>query len=305
MQALPSPGSFENPISRDGFNAAVLTELVTLDASRERVTGLKEQSTAFFSRKVAPTLVLYPPDDELTAGGAPGMRDEDGTPDGTWRRPKTLLKTKSGHHTFEEALMSIHGKALLLNFCSPSLEVYPKDSKDCHAIYGSGLDGLAADVVPDAALASDADLKAYLTQQLGRTVPAIEPMTEDKLDKVIEDMREDMKYYKKRLKRNEWRMARNKDNALVVACKLTRENVAGLLKLLRSDMSPDARLFREESYDPKYQFGAGDYVVIDLEPWEFKTLSYPLKRDKHDKVLVRTVNESAFEHTYGKVHRPF
>ena len=78
--------------------------------------------------------------------------------------------------------MSIHGKALLLNFCSPSLEV----SKDCHAIYGSELDGLAADVVPDAALASDADLKAYLTQQLGRTVPAIEPMTEDKLDKVIE-----------------------------------------------------------------------------------------------------------------------
>ena len=144
-----------------------------------------------------------------------------------------------------------------------------------------------------------------MTAAVITTSPAIEPMTEDKLDKVIEDMREDMKYYKKRLKRNEWRMARNKDNALVVACKLTKEAVGSLLRLLCSDLSPDARLHREESYDPKYEFGVGDYVVIDLEPWEFKTLSYPLKRDKHGKVLVRTVNESAFEHTYGKVHRPF
>ena len=81
------------------------------------------------------------------------MRGADGseTPDFI----RTMI-TKKGR-TFEESLVRIHGKALLLNFCSPSLEVYPKDSKDCHAIYGSGLDGLAADVVPDAALASDAD----------------------------------------------------------------------------------------------------------------------------------------------------
>ena len=61
----------------------------------------------------------------------------------------------------------------------------------------------------------------------------------------IKHMRKVMIWYKEQLKRDEpWRMAWNKNDALVVAYKLTRENLADLLKLLGSDLSPDARLHR-------------------------------------------------------------
>ena len=297
MQAAAAAplGTRANPISRPLFNAQVLYRVVNLDPSG-RVTGVKTPQAGeppFFARKVAPTLVLFPPAGELTAELEPGMRGAEGAADGV----KTLLRTKS-NHTFEEAFMSIYGKALLLNFCSPSMEVYPKDSKDCQAIYGPEL--RAANAVPLDALVSDVNLHAYLTQQLRRT--GKEPIEVIDLDEArIRHMRKVMIWYKEQLKRDEpWRMAWNKNDALVVAYKLTRENLADLLKLLGSDLSPDARLHRGESYDPKYEFGVGDYVVIDLEPWVFSTSSAALKYDKNREVLVRTVNGDAFEHTYGK-----
>ena len=58
------------------------------------------------------------------------------------------------------------------------------------------------------------------------------------------------------------------------------------------------RLWREESYG-NYEFGAGDYVVVDLQ--DVGQLRHKIKKDKHGYSLVRTVDERAFESTYAKV----
>ena len=152
-------GSETNPIPRSAFNRVILENFIELDAEG-RVTGVKPESGVRGFAKVAPTLVLYPSAEDMTAGGQPGMRgaDESETPDFI----KTLL-TKKGR-TYEESLPKIYGKALLLNFCSPSVEMYPKDIPDCKKIYI--MEAVDANIVPEAALASDDALKDYLVGQL-------------------------------------------------------------------------------------------------------------------------------------------
>ena len=161
-------GSETNPIPREAFNRAILEDFVELNGWI--VTRVKPESGVRGFAKVAPTLVLYPSAEELTAGGQPGMRGADGsvTPD----HIKTML-TKKGR-TFEESLAKIHGKALLLNFCSPSVEVYPKDKADCNKIYDMA--AVDANIVPEAALASDVTLKAYLDGQLQHMLGQVRPL---------------------------------------------------------------------------------------------------------------------------------
>ena len=287
MAHAPLLGGRNNPISRSAFNDVVLQHLVHLDASGQLVTNVNVEHGVRWYAKVAPTLVLFPNPDEMTAGGDPGMRGADGSE--TPADVRTLLRTKSGR-TFQEAFMHIHGKALLLNFCSPSIEVYPKDKVDCKKIYD--LDSVNADHVPDAALASDDALQAYLGGQLQRMQTG--PLRVSQFDYAL--IRRAMTNDRNVLRREEpWRMAWNRKGS-VLARKLNQEDIGGLLRLLGSDLLPDGRLYREESYDPKYEFGMGDYVIIDVELTE---RGPALKYDKNGEVLVRTVNMDAFEHTYA------
>ena len=104
MQAAAAAplGTRANPISRPLFNAQVLYRVVNLDPSG-RVTGVKTPQAgegAFFARKVAPTLVLFPPAGELTAELEPGMRGADGECTSTrWLpAPKGLPVGRPQHH---------------------------------------------------------------------------------------------------------------------------------------------------------------------------------------------------------------
>ena len=255
--------------------------------------------------KVAPTLVLYPRADELTKGGDPGMRGEDGS--GMPHVLQTLLRDKKGR-TFQEAFPDLHGKALLLNFCSPSVEVYPKDIPDCRKIYD--MEAVDKNIVPEEALANDVTLKAYLDGQLQHMLGPSRPL---KLQgeppfnyaKILQTMT----YSRRDLKRDvPWRMAQNKIGK-VLARKLDREVTAGLLRYLGSDIPPDSMLHREENFDPKFKFSVGDYVIIDLDepsPGEYR-LKVDSAGEKLDRTqvtvlqhaLVRTVNEDSFEHLRG------
>ena len=74
---------------------------------------------------------------------------------------QTMLQTKSGQ-TFAEAMMKAQGKALLINFCTPFLEAYPKDKKHCAMIYDMAR--LDAAVVPESSIP---DLAAYIQVGVG------------------------------------------------------------------------------------------------------------------------------------------
>ncbi len=285
-------GSETNPIPRSAFNRVILENFVELNGWI--VTKVKPESGVKGFAKVAPTLVLYPNAEDVTAGGQPGMHGADGseTPD----HIKTMIIKKG--RTFEESLMRIHGKALLLNFCSPSVEVYPKDKADCHQIYDMA--AVDANVVPEAALANEVTLKAYLDGQLQHMLGHLKPLQLQgeppfNYTKILQTMI----YSRRDLKRDvPWRMAQNKIGK-VLARKLDRSVTAGLLQSLGSDIDPDSTLHREESYDPKFKFSMGDYVVIDLEE---TAQGYSLKVDSTGQyALVRTVNEDAFEHTYAEL----
>ena len=284
-----------NAIPREIFARAFGERLVTVDAD-----GCVAQihANAAYCHKVAPTLVLFPPTEEMTKGGQPGMKGSAGSE--TPADVKTLLRTKTGR-TFEEALIKTHGKALLLNFYSPSLEVYPKDKEHCWDIYDQVR--TTATVIPNHVLnmsvpLNNAPLTAALMPHLTSAKPPIAGIPSH-LNADLSALHRAMFHYKLALGRDEpWRLAWNKENARVVAYKLTEDDLAFIMNALNLSYSAGERLWREESYG-NYEFGVGDYVVIDLQ--EVGQLKHMIKQDKDRYPLVRTVNELAFESTYAKV----
>ena len=108
-----------------------------------------------------------------------------------------------------------------------------------------------------------------------------------------------MKTYRRDLGRDgvPWRLAFNKSNVTAVAWKLGREEITQLLTALGRRLPYNGeRLFREESYDKRYQWGEGDWVLMDIDPE-----TGDIKYDKGNFPLVRTVNGTAFEYTYNTV----
>ena len=288
-------GTRDNAITREAFAHLFGGRLLTRDADG-CVASI--HGNAAYCHKVAPTLVLFPPAGETTDGGLPGMKGSDGSE--TPADVKTLLRTKTGR-TFEEALMKTHGKALLLNFYSPSLEVYPKDKEHCWDIYDEAK--TVATVIPDSALnvsipLDSSTLRAALMPNLTSAKPPIAGLPSHLKDD-ISVLHRAMVHYKIALGRKEpWRLAWNKENARVIAYKLAGDDLAFMMKSLNLIYSAGERLWREESYG-KYEFGVGDYVVIDLQ--EAGQLKHKIKLDGDGHPLVRTVNELAFDSTYAKV----
>ena len=66
--------------------------------------------------------------------------------------------------TFTESCASCRGKAVLFNWCTPSLEIYPKSEAECAKIYDMA--AVASQVVPEAALGSPAELQQGLERVL-------------------------------------------------------------------------------------------------------------------------------------------
>ena len=185
--------------------------------------------------------------------------------------------------------MKVHGKALLMNFCTPFLEAYPKDKKHCAAIYDIAKVDEAT--VPEV---SNEDLAQHIRNALVDAKP-ITPYHALEAFKVARSMLE----YRKALGRDgmPWRIAHNKTDATAVACKLSRKDIAAIFAQLgRTIPFNGERLYRSESYDPQYEFGEGDWLLMDIDP-QTNTFKY----DKDGIPLVRTVNGTAFECTYNVV----
>ena len=297
-------GGPNNPIPRSDFNDIVLEICVELDDTRKIVKKVKEGSGMQLYTKVAPTLVLYPRSEELDDDGnprAPGMRGEDDS--GTSEALPTILKDKEGKAYFQEALPNLYGKALLLNFCSPSVELYPKDKKGCEDIYELG--SVDHDHIPAAALHNDDAFRAEIERHGKRMVA--QPLKQPELKYTF--IRSAMVHYQRVLKRENvggcfgssgWRMAWNKKGK-VLAVQLTSKDIYILLGRLRSDLQLAALgglAYRMESWGG-VPFKAGDYLIIDLAETPH---GHALKFDKHNEAVVRTVNEESFEYTYAQPH---
>jgi len=273
-------GEYYNPISR---KLMVPNILPLMQSRKETAPGVPDLECRYI--KVAPTLVLYPNAEELSADGTPGgggmnyqVADD----------LRIMLKVKTGQ-SFEEAMMKVHGKALLLNFCTPYLEVYPKDKKHCADIYN--MEQVDADTVPEQSVP---DLANYIRSRLQDAAPMV-PYVALNAERVAQAMVE----YRNGLGRGglPWRMAFNKSDVTAVAFKLKREDLATLLTGLgRTAPWMGERLYREESFSPTYEFGEGDYILMDVDP---QTNNFKLDKDGYP--LVRTVNEGAFESTYNTV----
>ena len=78
-------------------------------------------------QKVTPTFMLVPPPEE-EATTRPMQTEVSAELQAFMRRSGT-------GQTFQEAMAHAHGKALLLNVCTPFLEVYPKDEDGCKQLF--------------------------------------------------------------------------------------------------------------------------------------------------------------------------
>jgi len=256
----------------------------------------KRHDARFQWIKVSPTLVLYPNVEELNADGTPATTDNSGMRYQVPGSLRTILQTKAGK-TFEEAMTKVHGKALLMNFCTPFLEAYPKDCTDCAKIYD--MEKLDANVVPESDVAT---LAQYLQSQLA----AANPLTKHTAMEASR-VAEAMVSYRKELGREgmPWRLAYNRNDATTVAVKLSAADISQLLTSLgRTQPFMGERLYRVETYDPHYEFGEGDYLIMDVDPktGDFKLDEKAAVSSNSSIIpLVRTVNETSFETTYTTV----
>jgi hypothetical protein len=270
-------GTRENPISIVDFVKHVLPALQNW-----------QQHPEMRFRKVVPTMVLFPNEDELNASGMPGTGGmQYQVPDDL----KTILQVAGTGQLFEEALLKCHGKALLLNLCSPSLEVYPKDKEHCEKIYDMA--AVTANVVPEA---DEAALLNYLVQQCKVANPLRMPTLQ--VPKVFAAM----KAYRKKLGRDgtPWRLAYNRADITAVGIKAVHDDISRILQALGRDLTKfpyrGERLYRQETFSDRYEWGLGDYILMDIDP-----ATNTFRHDKTGQPLVRTVNGDAFETTYGKL----
>jgi len=260
-------GTRERPIPRDVFSNAILSRFNSNlgDSHQPWSTATLEYS------KVVPTLVLFPDDCSSSI-----------RVDVVATQLRTVLKSKDGD--FEEALVSCQGKALVLNFCTSSLEAYPKSLPECRKIYD--MHALEHTIVPSTKEGSIKFLQDSLQQSCPLRPHAVE----------WEQVLAAMTQYKQALGREApWRLAFNLPTTAVVAEKLSGEVLNVMLPAVgRTDPYRGERLYREETYTPAYEFGCGDFAVVDLDA----PAGAP-KLDKHGKAFARTVNRDAFEMTYG------
>jgi hypothetical protein len=229
---------------------------------------LKNKKTEY--NKVVPTLVLFPTDNN---GINSGFENE------IPQEIKTILKTKKGE-TFEESVAKCTGKAILLNFCTGSLEIYPKSLEDCEKIYD--MQQLQNNIVPNQYF----EAKKYLEYNIQNNNP-INPCYVD-LEQVIKIM----SYYSHLLLRPTWRIAFNKSNCTVSAMKLNYYMLKNMLSLYDSTFASGDKLYLQETFTPAYKFTENDYVLMDLEDGEFR-------KDKFKNTYVRIVNGESFEMTYN------
>mmetsp|Transcript_17320 Transcript_17320/g.59225 ORF Transcript_17320/g.59225 Transcript_17320/m.59225 type:complete len:323 (+) Transcript_17320:28-996(+) len=259
----PPLGSHGAPIAKSAFAAYWLPKLLAL----HEAAGADGRY-----HKAAPTLLLYPEAEE--AGGDcemdPGLQ--------------TLISTRGG--TFQEAVFRCRGKALLLNFCTPSLEVYPKDETDCGHIYNLAEATLRA--VPEG---SDVQLEKYLAAALQQAAPLAPYQGMD-----VGRIRQAMAAYKEALGRaGPWRLAYNLPDSSVVGARADVPDIAQMLQAMgRVEPYVGEGLYRKESWTDHYAFAPGDWVIVDVDP---KTNHWKL--DKFGLPLVRTVHGASFEATYG------
>jgi hypothetical protein len=284
-------GDKQCPIPRQEFSDFFLEHMLV----RIHEDTVYPKPTAEPYQKAAPALVLFP--DASEKKRLREADDVDATP-----LPKdvgrVLLKTKSGSEFKQSVNSQMWGETAVLNFCSPSVEIYSKGTTDFMKLYGwkHATDG---EEVPMGCLESNEQLKAFLAAQLKGVGPT--PITQIQLDNPkLTEIRTAMRNFQSSLERTEhpWRVARS-TTGRVIACKLTRELVKGLLRKLGSSLAnAGQRLYREESYEPQFEFDQADYVAIDVEG---TSGAFKFKRNKEGKPIVRTINELAFEHTYAQL----
>ena len=110
-----------------------------------------------------------------------------------------------------------------MNFCTPFLEVYPKDKLHCAQIYN--MEELEKNVVPETSVA---DLAAYIKEQLQLANP-LTPYVALDANRVAEAMG----VYRNATGRygTPWRLAYNKTDAVAVGIKLSRQDLTTLLQV--------------------------------------------------------------------------
>ena len=224
--------------------------------------------------KVVPTLVLYP---------------DSNSPDFSNDIPtfcKTVLKTKAGQ-SFEESVAKCNGKAILFNFCTDSLEIYPKSLEECAKIYD--MDSLEKNTLPDCD--NNENIILGLLQSAISIGCPIKPFPVD-----FPNIIEVMTYYKKLFRRDvPWRIAYNVPSSTVKILKLDFNIINNFLITNQNfNFKSGSSIFFEETFTPAYSFKEDDYVVMDLDK------DGNAKLDKYGKTYVRIINSNAFEMTYNK-----
>jgi len=274
-------GTIDNPIAAADFVRVTLPVLQKV-----------QQLANYRFRKVVPTMVLYPPDDEMKEDGAP---DPDAMKYQVPDSLKTILHTQEGQ-SFEEAVVKCHGKALLMNVCTPSLEAYHKKRADCEQIYS--LADLNATEVPEPRHTSREAFLGFLRATVSDR-PPLKPYGSTDIEKVAEYMLE----YRKVLNREAipWRVAYNKPDAVVVAIQLDRNAIDNILRQLgrKGKVYEGECLYREETYNPQYPVNEGDWLIMDIDPATLHQPNETHKLDREARPLCRTVECKAFESTYN------
>jgi hypothetical protein len=245
-------GDLDHPIPRDVFRSVFLPDLLV-------------GKNHYY--KCTPTLVLYP-------------SDTDDPPSST---VATVLKRKNGQ-TVEEVVRDSKGKAILLNFCTDSMEAYTKKMEGCAAIYD--MEQVDSAIVPE----EETVLHRYVQDAAPLRVNS--SIDYAAVTHIMRDLKTTLG------RTAPWRIAFNKTDSVVTAFQLTSPVMESLFRTVgRSKTStPEGVYYREESFTPTYAFAVDDWVLLDREA---KTM-VP-KTDKEGVELVRTVHGPSFETTYRLV----
>lgn len=243
-------GSMQAPIPRTAFRDVFVKYLESHPAHYVKCT---------------PTLVLF--DDGDRAVSVP-------------KTLPTILKHKLGQ-SVEEVVRGCDGKAVLLNFLTPSMEAYTKGIADCEKIY----------VMSDLIAVPEAEEEAVRTLQQAHQ--RADPICTHEVE--YTDVVRHMRDLRASLGRSgSWHLAFNTLDTIVTALKLTSSVMRELLRHVgRDDADLERTYYREESFAPTYAFAKDDWVLMDRHGRDMSP-----KTDKEGHPIVRTVHGPSFECTY-------
>jgi hypothetical protein len=271
MEITSAIGSHDNPISTQTL----------VSVAKPLLEGMKNMGGQRYC-KVVPTMVLFPTATE-------------GSFDGQVPQPiMTLLKLRDGTQ-LEETRGEYRNKCALLNFCTPSVEVYQKPVEGkggCKDIYD--WEAVEAQVVPET---SKEECVAYLNRfvEQGMPINANRAMSIELVAERCEELR-------RCLGRGgmPWRIAFNRRDVTLVAHKLTHDDMQALLREAgHTGPYDDKPIYREHTRaNPSYGFAVGDYIVADIDP---STDDFKPDKKHPGLPLVRTINGKSFEATYNKI----